>query len=344
MKKHLKVIVGIAVSIFFLWLAFRKVDVHSLWNSMKSANPWLLLTTMIMVILMLLIRGVRWRLLLEPVGNVKVGPLFWSTCIGFAINNVLPARLGEIARAYSISRKSDVSMGSAFGTIVVERLWDSFSVLAMFAIALASFTFPDIQKAFGISQKTFLLNLAIFLIVALGGLFLLKWKTTFMLTLGEKSLFFLPGRWRNAVISAVASFIRGLTMTRRPFGILMVAFWAVALWLISWLTVYIQMRACSIPATGTGSFFVLMAMCLAVAIPASPGYIGTYQFLASEAMKLVAPVTPEQALSCAFVIWFCNVIPQTLPGLLAFAREGISVKELETAKHEQEAASGEQPI
>jgi uncharacterized protein (TIRG00374 family) len=334
-----KVYLGIAVSLFFFWLAFRKIDPAETWRAMISANLWCVLGIAAIVVSMLFIRGHRWTLFLRPIKRVSGIQLGWSTCIGFALNNLLPARLGEVARSLSASRKTGVTFGAAFGTVVVERIYDTLSVLVLFALSLYvwDFSAPMAKLTMAIHDK-FGVNLtqrgiAINFSILVGGLVtiivLLKWQTERTLRVAGFFLKPLPEKWRAKFLGGLRNFIGGLTQTTNPLEIVWILVISFGLWIISIYTAYLGLLACGIPASLTDSFFVLMSFAIAVSIPASPGYFGTFEFLSATAIVLVSNVSWDKAMGAAIVLHLSNYVPQTALGLFALAREGLSLKEIE---------------
>jgi len=334
-----KVYLGLAVTIFFLWLSFRKVDLGLMWQSIIHANPWLILIVVLQVFVMLFIRGHRWTLFLKPIVRMSWITLGWSTCIGFAVNNLLPARLGEVARSISASRKAKIGFSAVFGTVVVERIYDTLSLLVLFVCSLFVWEFSGpmtkladaVQAEFGfqVSQESIARNLGLLVALILAAVIALKWKTEFFLRLAGFFLKPLPVHWREKTINGLRNFISGLTQTRNPWEAAWIVILSAILWIVSAITVWIGLYACGIHAGITDAIFVLMSMAIAVSIPASPGYIGTYHFLTATAITLALGSSWDQAMGAAIVIHLANYLPQTLSGLIALAREGLSLKEIE---------------
>ena len=155
MKK--KFIIGLVISSVFLYLAFRKVDYSELWSALKEANYWYIIPNIILVILSMWMRAYRWRFMIDPIKKVGLSRLFSSVMIGFMANNVLPARLGEFVRAYSLGTKENISRSATFATIVIERIFDGFSLLFILWLSLLLSPFPDwVKKA---SNLFLLMNL-----------------------------------------------------------------------------------------------------------------------------------------------------------------------------------------
>src|SRR6266536_3922805 len=115
-------ILGVLVSVFFLWVAFRQVsDIGHVAEALGRANYLWIVPAVGFYLADLSTRTLRWHILLLPIANVPTRSLFGVLSIGFLVNNVLPARLGEIARAVLAGRRYDVSRSAALATVVVER-------------------------------------------------------------------------------------------------------------------------------------------------------------------------------------------------------------------------------
>ena len=133
MKPIWKVIFGVGVSFFFIWWVLRGEDIGQIIAHISQANLWYLSASIIVGTAGYLIRALRWKVLLEPVNrDTGLRSRFAAICIGFATNNVFPARLGEIVRAFALNRaEQQVKVSGALGSVVVERcdeasLWSLF--------------------------------------------------------------------------------------------------------------------------------------------------------------------------------------------------------------------------
>lgn len=356
--KDPKFFLGLFTSVFFLFIAFfkvtfspfavtAKIDFGQMVKSIVGANTLFLALIMVQVLAMLFIRGHRWTLFLKPIKKTNWISLGWSTCIGFAVNNLLPARLGEVARSISASRKEGIGFGAVFGTVVVERIYDTLSILVLFVLSLFVWEFSGpmeklaaaTKSEFGVevSQQSIALNLSILVGMILLAIIFLKWQTEISLRIAGFFLKPLPAAWREKIIKGLRNFINGLTQTKNPLEAAWIVVLSAAIWVISALTVWLGLAACHIDASMTDAIFVLMAMVVAVSVPASPGYIGTYHFLCATGIVLSTDAGWDQAMGTAIVIHLSNYLPQTISGLYALAREGLSLREIEEKPAENEA-------
>ena len=135
MKK--KVIAGLALSALLVWS--RSAGLSSgVIDGFRTIRFGYVLPAVAAMFLMQLLRSIRWGLILRPIGKVDQLSLFSVSSVGFLAIIAIPARLGELARPYLIAKKSRIPMSSALGTIFVERVLDSLTVLIIAVLALFS--------------------------------------------------------------------------------------------------------------------------------------------------------------------------------------------------------------
>ena len=131
---------GILISVGFLYWALRGVDPAELWADLKGANPGYYLLSVALATLTFPARAFRWRIILASSGgDVPYRPVWHATAIGFMATNLLPARAGELARAYAASRFMGLPLARSIGSIAVERVFDGLIVMLLLALAIATF-------------------------------------------------------------------------------------------------------------------------------------------------------------------------------------------------------------
>src|SRR5690348_15448757 len=135
---------GIVLSAALLWYAFAGIDWAQVGMEIRRANLWLLLLSAVAATGIFPLRARRWRTILDPVEpNLPFGALWRATAIGMMVNNILPARLGEPARAYALSRDIPrVPFSTSFASLAVDRVFDSLIVLILTFGAMLLPSFP----------------------------------------------------------------------------------------------------------------------------------------------------------------------------------------------------------
>src|ERR1700692_4948125 len=133
MRTHFRTFVVLALVVGLLGVFLHDVNLRRVAAEIVRAQPhWLALSLATMVV-NLAIRALRWQYLLEPLGVTSFGNAFRATAVGFAASSVLPARAGELIRPYFLARHERMSATGAFATIVLERLLDTLTVVALLA-------------------------------------------------------------------------------------------------------------------------------------------------------------------------------------------------------------------
>jgi len=145
-RKHKQLLIGVVISAVFLWLAFRRVPLSELWAFLKTINYLWTLPLVVILIGSMYWRSVRWRLLLPPTRNIPPPRLFGPLIIGFGLNNVFPARAGEVLRPLALTKKEGVPFGEGMGTVVMERIFDSIMLLVLFFVVLVFVPFEGITQ------------------------------------------------------------------------------------------------------------------------------------------------------------------------------------------------------
>jgi len=126
-----------------MYLALRKIRLDDLINGFSNARYWPLLPCGVMVILSHILRAIRWQLLILPVKKAALSRLFSALMIGYVVNSFTPAHLGELVRSYVLGKKEGIQVSSVLASVVVERVIDIFSLLALMLIAVFLYPFPS---------------------------------------------------------------------------------------------------------------------------------------------------------------------------------------------------------
>jgi uncharacterized protein (TIRG00374 family) len=139
MKRHLRTVIVLALTVPLLAWFLRGADLGGVWNEIQHGRPLLLLLAVGSTMLVYTLRAFRWQYLLRALGPTHFAVAFRTTVIGFAASFLLPARAGEVLRPYLLAREEHLSATAAFATIILERLLDMVTVLVLFAVFLLSF-------------------------------------------------------------------------------------------------------------------------------------------------------------------------------------------------------------
>jgi len=327
-----KVWLGVLVSLGLLVYLFSKIDLARLWSIIKTVDPYYLAAVAFLSVAFLWVRALRWRYIVYPVKkDVPVGRLFSATMIGFMANNVLPARLGEFVRAYALGRSEDVSKSAVFATIVVERLFDGMSVLLLLIYALA-FLPPEVATG-GVAAT--IRTAGEISLVAYGAVitvlvyFLYRPDT---LDRAVRAVIgpFSKGFAEKASVMA-GSFITGLGVVKDKRLLSLILFYSAVHWGLLWTPLYLLFKAFGLHYGVYESVFMLVVMCFSVALPSTPGYVGTFHAAATGGLMLLG-MEAEPALGVAILAHAASYVPVTLLGFYYLYKANMSLRGLKKAE------------
>lgn len=329
MRFDWKAVAGLLVSAVLIWWVLRGVEIDRVWQVIKGARWGLLVGSVILATSGFLVRAVRWRLLLHPLKpDTGLHNRFAAVNIGFGLNNVLPARMGELARAWSISRLEGISATGALGSLVVERVLD-FVVLIMlieFAVLLPSF---PVGATIGGRPLGSLITIFVVLFIGfLVGLILLARSPDLFLRVVERASGWLPEAAGEFVAGASRRFVAGLLALRDPRLFLGAAAWTVAFWLWNGLSFWLAMAAFDVDLGYGAALFVQGVIALGIAVPSAPGFFGTFHAAAVVGLSEVYGVSQNSTLAFAFAYHLGAFIPVTAIGLWYATRLGLSLGEV----------------
>ncbi len=329
---------GLVISAVFLYLTLRKIDYAQLWQVLLTAHYWWLIPGVAVYFLALWARSWRWHYLLRPLKSIPTRTMFPIVTMGYAGNNIFPARAGEVVRAVVLKRKQDVPISASLATIIVERVFDGIVMLAFVFVNLAELgrltnvSIDIIGLQVGIREiaiwgsVAFFGAMAIFLVAAMFPNATDKLVTWLVVRLA-------PERIREKTLGISRRFLGGLESLRSPLDVLMVFVTSVIIWLLETVKYWFVMHAFGF----TVSFFALMLMNgvvnLATTIPSAPGYLGTFD-LPGIAVLQAYNIPREIAASYTFVLHFALWFPVTALGLYYMFREGIKWGDTIRAKDE----------
>jgi uncharacterized protein (TIRG00374 family) len=295
-NRVLVALVGLVVSAVFLWLAVRDADPDAVREALSDADVGLVLLASMVFMAGYLLQAVRWRKI-AATPQVPVRRFYEMVLGGLACNNVLPIRIGEVVRAGWLSREAKMPGGRALGTVALDRVCD--------VVALALFLVVGIQA---VPTPAWLRNM----IIGAAALLVVIFAALVFARLYTRA----QGRDRRER-GRIRRIVRDtIDFLGEPIGRHRAAVWigiSIVAWGIGAVAVWLVARSVGVELEPLEAVFVASALALGVAIPSSPGYIGTYQLIAVEALGLL-DVEPSQALAFSILMHASWFVPTTLAG------------------------------
>ncbi len=323
--KRWHVALGILISAVFLYLAFRSINFSQLWQYLREAKwAWVLLG-LVCYFLGVWVRTWRWQVLLNPLKNISQRKLFPVVCIGYMGNNVYPARAGEVLRSILLKQKDDVPISGSLATIVVERLFDGITILALVFLNFRQLVqiAPDADWMRRIQTGSILVGaiFGVILLVFLAMVFLPKQTEAMSGWIINKLL---PRKARPKVSDILNKFIDGLRVLRSPGQSLLVLGLSMLVWILEGGLYWGVMKALGLELSFMSLLLVEGVVNLVLLIPAAPGGLGTFD-AAAKFMLALFGIPSELALGYALILRMALWIPITALGALFFVKEGFSL-------------------
>ncbi|MGD1992135.1 MAG: lysylphosphatidylglycerol synthase transmembrane domain-containing protein [Anaerolineae bacterium] len=319
MKRRWQLWVGLAISAGALVLALVGIDFRRLAETLAQAEYVYLVPATGGILLYLLVRGIRWRLLLGD--QVSLSRTFWVTNVGYLVSNVLPFRLGDPARAVVIGRSGAVPTAAALSTVVVERVLDMLMVVLILA-GVAPFI-SGTESAVGAG-------------IVAGGAALAATAVLLMLAfrpdLGRRAVRWVlervpridADRWA----ASLDGLFDGLAPLRSARKALAMLCWSVVTWAFVVSYYWMFLRAFIDRPPLLAAPFVVCVIGLGMAIPSSPSSVGVFHAVARYALTIPFDVPESQAVAVAFGAHAFQYVLMCLLGLVGLARESLSLGQL----------------
>ena len=302
---------GAIISILLIAAILYFVDLRAMLDAIRHANYGLLAIALAIGFLWMIIRAIVWRTLLRNRASYQA--VFWTIGEGYLLNNFLPFRLGEIGRAFLLSRKSDMQFMEILPTIVIERAMD----LGYSAIILLA-ALPFVVGAGGTER----IGIIVGIIVLIGFviLYLLARYNQWALDIFHK----LSARWptlQSIGGNFLESFFIGLGVLNDGWLFIRFLFWMTVNWGVAIISYYLIIRAFFPQAQVVWGMFGLGAAAFGGAIPSLPGAVGTFEGAIGGAITLLTG-NQSTALAVALTARFYNYLNSGVIGGIGLLREG----------------------
>ncbi|MBI5029461.1 MAG: flippase-like domain-containing protein [Chloroflexi bacterium] len=319
---------GLVISLVLLVFVFYQTDPGKIVQSLQQAQYFYLIPGLALYFVGVAIRAVRWHFLLRSIKPIPNGNLFRTVVIGYMANDILPARMGEIVRAYILGAQENVSKASTLVTIVVERIFDGLTMLTFIVVASFLLHFADETVTARIRLVAVLFVVAILALAVFAGM---PRRTERIAEFFLKRLPSASLRERSTRI--VHSLLEGLGVLRSPMDSITVF----ALSVLAWLFETAMYLVIAVGFNITLPFPVFLLACafanLVTIAPSTPGYVGVFDAPVVYTLTLFG-VDRDLATSYTLILHAALVLPVTLLGFYYLWRAGLSLSQMTRAQSE----------
>ena len=319
MNKNYKLILSAVISFGGLYFAFHGENFQELIQQFRQVQWLPFWISVLLLLFSCLVRALRWQYILNPVAHIAIHPLFGSVMIGYFGNNILPFRMGELLRAYSISSQSSISVSQAFGTVILERIMDLAAVLFIFLMVAPWYPFEHKSLELGImifTGITILIIIAILIIYYFRVLDRIKSWAIFQTRLGA------------ILFNLVENIFDGLTLLSKTKHTSRIILTSIFIWMLYYFSTYLVLTSCRIDIGFIGAIIVLIIGGFIISIPALPGMAGTYDAGIKYGLIAVYAITGEKALAYALISHAGMYFPFLLVGGAYFILGSIHLKDI----------------
>jgi len=332
LKSGWRAALGVVLSAALIYWTLHGISPSEVARQLSRADPLLFVAATFCATAIFALRALRWRAILEPVAaKIQLGALWRATAIGMMVNNVVPARAGEIARAYALTKEARVPFATALASLVVDRLFDAIVLLLLAALALLDPSLSSADSIAGRPLSSFATGAGTIVVLMLLALYALVFFPNQLLRLFE--LF--ARRVSPAVEArgrrALETFMRGLSVLRRPGRFAAVFGWTLAHWILNALGFWLSFRAVGITAPFSAALFLQAFIALGTAVPALPGFFGVFEYMSVQGLAVYG-VGQQQAATWAIGYHLFSFIPITVIGAYHFTRLGVRLRDLQPRK------------
>ena len=310
----LTVIVIVGLYRAFGWDFNWSLFVSSLWN----IQPWWLTASIAATLLTYVVRAIRWKVLLNPLKSIRMGPLISTNVLGFSAI-CLVGRAGELVRPLWLTKREHVPLTASVATIIVERFLDALMLIALFGWALLLVKLPSAAE----HTVTLMKNGAWMMVAGSVGAIIFMF---FFRSNVERIVRYVPIA-RLAML--LKNFSEGLSFLDKgsSFGLVLVH--SVLVWAVIVLQFWFMLLGMNLHFSISAATLVMVGAAIG-SIAQVPGIGGGFQAGYVFCMTTFFIVPPEQAIATSLIAWISTLVPTVLLGGLYMVSQGLSLKELRT--------------
>jgi len=350
MKRNATVslLIGICISAFALYLAFRKVPFGELLNYIENIDWRWALASAVLVWVGFAVKAYRWQVILGPVHGVSFWRAYHPLMIGFMLNCILPGRIGELARPLVLKKKEGVAFTTGLATVAAERVFDVLILIVLFALVMATVEIdPGLELTFAdyrLNRDTLMavgngmIKLCLVLIAGIALVSLEKTRALMVrlvLALPDGLVFARPStrQWIRQrigmpVVRILENIASGFETVKRPRQLALCLVLSTLAWGIGALSYYlVAVASPELESSFIEISAVMVIICFFIALPSVPGFWGIWEAGGVFALTLFG-VPAHEAAGFALVSHVLQMFPVILAGLVSAVLTGVNLRQV----------------
>jgi uncharacterized protein (TIRG00374 family) len=339
-KKFIRYSIIIALTAVFLFFFFRGVDWREVLRHLANVNVPVFILSIVLAPLHLVTRSFRWRyLMVHEKPTVRMANMFRANAVGFGITCVFPGRIGELVRPLYLAQKERCRKGFAMGTIVVERMFDMFTMCFMLGVFLIAE--PLYASSFRVSPEAHA-NLRLWGIVGLAfasGLLVLSLSLYFFREKTVKVIGFLlrplPERLSRKILGLMNDFIEGLKFFHNVKTLVFYTLSSFVVWLGIIFFYWVFFISFRVPINYFKLFPYVFLTMVGASIP-TPGMVGGFDYFSKLGLTQLYGLDPNLALGATILVHAIQVLMTALIGYVIVCKDGTTVFQLRKLGEDQQ--------
>lgn len=317
MKNKIKALFGVVLSLVLIYFVFRNSELKIIYDYLKNISPGYIVSGILVFILGYVFKAHRWLLILKPSDKKfnfqNTYPPFF---IGFAVNNILPLRLGEVVRGVLFSKNTNSSISFSFSSIFLDRVLDGFTLVILLAGAILLMPVEDWTKR---------------LLIISGAVFLTGLLISYLLVRNKNFKFSGIIKHNSPVIKRIDLEIVNIRdsfeILRNLRQFLLVLLFSLVVWILEAFMYYLFAKGMQINITFIESMLVMTVINFGILLPSSPAYIGTFEFFCIKSLSLFG-IGQELSIAYAVLLHAGQFMALTLLGIISINYLGLNWKKI----------------
>ena len=322
-NKNIKLLIIFLISLIALYFTFRGENLSELSVHLNEVRLGEIILATVILIGSCVIRAYRLQLLIAPFEKISLHDAFSATMIGYFGNSIFAFRIGELLKAYSVSKRSNSSFMEIFGTVIIERLIDTISLIVIFILLIPWFPFDDVYIR--ISIFTFVFVALVFSIIIIISVKAGVHKKLINKQNNKGNIIFRASSFLGSLLKGTTT----LNRTKYKKKIIVSSF---MIWVAYFFQTFIIVRACNLGLGAIDVGILLVLGSIAIGIPALPGSVGTYDAGIKYSLIFIFGISNDAALSYALVSHSIAYFPLSIIGFFYFIFADLKLKDVKRIK------------
>jgi len=299
-RSKTKILLGILFSLLTILFIIYYVDLREVWKNLQKISWYIIILVLAVYLINMLLRAVRWHIIIKQEFDIQLKLVFKAMIYGYALNQLLPLKMGEIGRAEYLTRKNKESRSFLLGTIAVERIFDVLiiSIFLGFSILFSE----TLMNNF----KSNIISVILLLITFTGAVIIF-----FNLNILKKITRYLPSKFELFVNHVIDNIVQALSIFNSFWKVLNVFLVSLIIWSLTCFSFFLILTDIGITIPFYAYFFIVSAGTFGMIIPSTIANVGVYHVVAMGAL-MIFMVPRAQALTFAIIAHALDFFPSII--------------------------------